>query len=672
MKLIKVAASSLNQTPLDWDGNKQNILQAIELARKEGVSLLCLPELCISGYGCEDAFHSMGVCEMSLKILMELLPASQNMVISVGLPVMYQHSVYNSVCLLVDGRIAGFACKKDLAGDGIHYEPRWFKPWPEGVRSTIEIDNNEYPFGDVYFDIGGINIGFEICEEAWTAKRRGSEMAGKVDVFLDPSASHFAFGKSEIRKRLVQEGSRAFNAVYVYSNLLGCESGRIIYDGDNLIASCGQMLATGPRFSFKDVLVTPFVVDISAVRMSHARAASFQPEYERDLSAIEYDFTWPELSAENLIQPTQPIYEWEESAERKKEEFTRAMALALFDYMRKSKSKGYVVSLSGGADSTAVTVLVALMVELSIKELGIEGFLQKLSHINHIQAPTTEREIIGMLLTTLYQSTSNSSDETRKSAEVIANSLGTQHMEFDVDPIFKEYTNLISDNIGRLLNWTNDDIPLQNLQARVRAPLAWALANLQGKILLTTSNRSEADVGYATMDGDTSGGLCPIGGIDKAFIIEWLRWMEKCGPKGIGTVPALSLVNALKPSAELRPKEFHQTDEDDLMPYPVLVQIEGAAIRDKRKPLEVYLLMRALYKDKYSNSEILRWVERFFRLWGINQWKRERYAPSFHLDDRNVDPKTWCRFPILNGGYKAELEELREYVRREKQDAIHI
>jgi NAD+ synthase (glutamine-hydrolysing) len=101
------------------------------------------------------------------------------------------------------------------------------------------------------------------------------------------------------------------------------------------------------------------------------------------------------------------------------------------------------------------------------------------------------------------------------------------------------------------------------------------------------------------------------------------------------------------------------------MPYDLLDAIERAAIRDKRTPLEVYRLMRAYY-PAYSKADLLCWIERFFRLWSRNQWKRERYAPSFHVDDANLDPKTWCRFPILSGGFERELRELCEVVAREK------
>jgi NAD+ synthase (glutamine-hydrolysing) len=187
------------------------------------------------------------------------------------------------------------------------------------------------------------------------------------------------------------------------------------------------------------------------------------------------------------------------------------------------------------------------------------------------------------------------------------------------------------------------------------------LANVRGALLLATSNRSEAAVGYTTMDGDTCGGLSPIAGIDKAFLRRWLRWMQTTGPAGLAPIPVLELVNNQQPTAELRPASEGQTDEGDLMPYDLLDAVERAAIRDKLMPLEVFRRVRPQFKQ-YSAAQLVAWVERFFRLWCRNQWKRERYAPSFHLDDENLDPKTWCRFPILSGGFERELAELRRVV----------
>jgi NAD+ synthase (glutamine-hydrolysing) len=116
-------------------------------------------------------------------------------------------------------------------------------------------------------------------------------------------------------------------------------------------------------------------------------------------------------------------------------------------------------------------------------------------------------------------------------------------------------------------------------------------------------------------------------------------------------------VNVQDPTAELRPPDQRQTDEEDLMPYELLDAVERAAIRDKKMPLECLLTIEAKFPD-HSRRQLATWVDRFFKLWCRNQWKRERYAPSFHLDDENLDPKTWCRFPILSGGFARELEEM--------------
>src|SRR5690606_34482076 len=128
------------------------------------------------------------------------------------------------------------------------------------------------------------------------------------------------------------------------------------------------------------------------------------------------------------------------------------------------------------------------------------------------------------------------------------------------------------------------------------------------------------------------------------------------GPEGLGPIPALAAVNQQAPTAELRPAEAGQTDETDLMPYDVLDAIEGSAIRDRHTPLEVFEELRPRFAD-LAPVALAGFVERFFTLWCRNQWKRERYAPSFHLDDKNLDPRSWCRFPILSGGFARELDE---------------
>jgi NAD+ synthase (glutamine-hydrolysing) len=651
MTRVRVAAVPLNQTPLDWDGNLANMRAGLLAARREGASVVCMPELCISGYGCEDAFLWPATVEMALEILRELLPDTMGMVVSVGLPLGFEGSVYNCAALLVDGRLLGFVGKRHLAGEGLHYEPRWFRPWPRGVVRNVKVFGVSVPLGDLIFDVGGVRIGFEICEDAWVEERPGFEFArAGVSLVLNPSASHFAFGKHEIRRNIVLSGVRDFNVAYVYCNLLGNEAGRAIYDGDAIIAepsSSGPLVvAETRRLSFCAHTLACATLTLKD------RGKSGEPGGRQ---AINASFSFPEEVTPVTVTSRTP--EANECGELTRQSaLARVLALGLYDYLRKTGARGFVVSLSGGADSAAVATLVWLMVRLGVAELGLEEFIARARLGISV---TSERELCRALLLTAYQATKNSSEVTRSAAREVAEALDAEHHELDLEPIASAYRELCQGVIGRPLSWENDDVALQNIQARVRAPSVWMLANIYGKLLLSTSNRSEAAVGYATMDGDTAGGLCPIGGIDKAFLLKWLKFMETTGLYETGPLPALGAVTAQKPTAELRPKERAQTDEADLMPYVVLDVIERLAIA-RRRPMPVVLEEVTRRFENYEEADLRLWVGRFYRLFAQNQWKRERYAPSFHLDDANLDPKTWCRFPILSGGFRRELRHLEK------------
>ena len=548
MKLIKVAAGVLNQTPLDWERNLQNIISAVQQARKQRVAILCLPEMCITGYGCEDTFYSPGVQATALDMLQRVVPLTEGITTCVGLPIMYAGGIFNAVCLLSNQQIIGLVAKQHLAGDGIHYEQRWFKAWPEGVQGGLRIGDRKYPLGDLLFQIGGIRIGFEICEDAWVGSRPGASHAARgADFILNPSASHFAFGKHEVRRRFVIEGSRAFNVSYIYANLVGNESGRAIFDGDAMIASSGELMATGPRLSFQQMMLTTSTVDIEKTRMIRARTSSFEPDLdgdETDVIRAEFDYGETGIERCSLDEPA-----WTRSEDIKCEEFTRCVALGLLDYMLKSRSFGFVVSLSGGVDSASAAVLVSTAFRLAALELGFDGLLQRLQPISHRfgRKPENINDLVQELLTTVYQRAKNSSDVTRDAARDVAQAIGAMHLELDVEPMVQAYTQAVEKAMQLDLNWTDHDISLQNIQSRARAPGVWMIANLKNALLVSTSNRSEAAVGYATMDGDTSGGLSPLAGIDKAFLERWLRWMESIGPATLSPLPPFTRSTSSSP-----------------------------------------------------------------------------------------------------------------------------
>ncbi|HEX8425307.1 NAD(+) synthase [Hymenobacter sp.] len=646
---MRIAGGALNQIPFDWTHNLRVIREAIEQAKAAGVELLCLPELCLTGYGCEDLFLSDWLPEQALAHLQQVRPWTEGICVVVGLPVRLNHHTYNTAAVLRDGQILGFAAKQFLANDGVHYEPRFFYPWPAGETTTVTWEGEEWTLGDMIFEHQGVKFGFEICEDAWRADnvRPACRLQGRVDLIVNPSASHFAMSKTDLRYQLVLRASRNFNCTYLYANLLGNEAGRITYDGEILVARNGHLLQRNQLMSFKEV----------------------------DLEYADVDFTTPlEPVALDAIDPLPAPDEYRE--------LNQALSLALFDYMRKARSRGFVLSLSGGADSCLCAVSVAEMVRLGTTELGTAEFMRRsgcftTEEIEAIAGPVApapdqnmpgpkdasltdpdqqqreiNKQLTRRLLTCAYQGTVNSSDDTFNSAKELADSIGAVFYNWEIDQEVTGYVGKIQSALNRELSWKTDDLALQNIQARVRAPAIWLLANVQNCLLITTSNRSEASVGYCTMDGDTAGSISPIGGVDKDFVKKWLVWAQT----ELG-YPALSHVNNLQPTAELRPLEEKQTDERDLMPYVLLNRIERLAFYNRLSPQQV--LATLVQEEPSIDPEQLKtYVKRFYSLWSRNQWKRERYAPSFHLDDYNVDPRSWLRFPILSGGYTEELSKL--------------
>jgi NAD+ synthase (glutamine-hydrolysing) len=618
--ILKIASATLNQMPLDWDTNLDHIKTAITEARDLKADILCLPELCITGYGCEDLFLSNWVSERAISLIPPISRYCGDVTVLVGLPIWLNNHNYNCVCVIQNKKVIGVNAKQFLANDGVHYEPRWFTPWLSGELDTLNIDGYEVPFGDFQFHVRDVYCGIEICEDAWRSNRPACRLKDKgIQLILNPSASHFAIGKSVRRKKLVEDSSKTFQCAYVYANLLGNEAGRMIYDGECLIAHGGRMIQQNKRLSFKDVNVITADINFRDPKRSHA------------------DFNYENLD--------------------RNEEFVRAVSLGLFDYMRKSRNRGFVLSLSGGADSSSNVVLVAEMTKRGLQELGLNQFLKKLGRsdleekIKDGNEKEIWRSINNSILTCAYQATKNSSEETLEAARILSEFVGSTFFYWNIDEEVNSYTQKIEKVVGRKLNWELDDITLQNIQARTRSPIIWMLANHLRSILITTSNRSEGDVGYATMDGDTSGSLAPIAGIDKYFILKWLKWAEK----HLG-YSALHHVNNLEPTAELRPREQDQSDERDLMPYKILVEIEKLAIFRHLSPSTVYFQLKS--KNLTDNQSLKLYIIKFYQLWARNQWKRERIAPAFHLDDFNVDPRTWCRFPILSGSYAKEIEEL--------------
>ena len=627
MKKIKLCSVSMKTTPMDFQGNLEKILNCIDNEKCENSDLILFPELCISGYACEDNFYSPYIWKESLRSLNKIREKSENKIIVVGLPFFLSPFLYNCAVVLHDKKILGIVPKMHLANTGVHYEKRWFRDGFNNKTDTY-LDGELIPFGNLFFKNEHFSFGIEICEDSWVSSKPSAlHSHSGADIILSMGASHFAFKKQNTRRQLFKESSRSQNNIYIYSNLNGNESGRIIFEGGTIVLQNGEIIKEGKRLHFSDSEINNVVLDLDLTKQN--RAKNYRESYveiKEESFLINHNY--------QMSPNIEPISETEKILELDLyQDFNSAVTLGLFDYLIKSKASGFTLSLSGGADSSACAVLIFLMKNYAKRELGSDIFIK--NNIN-------ENE----LLVTLYQETKNNSEETKNYAKLLTDELGIKHYEIQIDTVIDWITENISEKLGIKTNWKEHDLSLQNIQARARSPIIWFMANLKNHLLISTGNRSEASVGYTTMDGDSSGSICPIAGVSKEFILKWLDYMRTTNEfKQYFT--SLEFITQKKPTAELKPLVELQEDEKDLMPYPILQKIEFEYVYNGRREDELFYILKSTCSD-VSEEELIKYINKFISFFKKSQWKRERLPPSFHLDEYGLDPKSSYRFPILS------------------------
>lgn len=673
-----LAIASLNQTVGDWEGNERRSLEAIAAARDAGAKLLLLPEMCVSGYSLGDRLLRTGTVERSWDRLLRLAEASRGMAIAAGLPVLFEGVLYNAMGLLADGKLAGLVAKENLAVGDVEYENRYFTPWPHG--RLVEYrgpDGAVVPLGTQMFELPGLGtVAFEICEDAWKGIRPGSTYAlAGAEILMNPSASWFTIGKHRARRRMVEQISREDHCVYMYASLLGCDATRLIFDGSLILAMNGRTLAEGDRFVFtRDWAMIHQVVDLSELRhvrmeegswrdqLGRARAGTFgaSPSVVRVPGDYSTDAESPP-PAPYWIPPEPPhpdpsLKYLEGSAldgraitERDLNhlELELALALGLRDYVRKSGIKKLCLALSGGRDSAMVALIVARMYKYWHPDLPKDDL----------------KRLVGEKFVCAYMATENSGGATHDAAVAVAREIGATFLDGQIQPALTSAHEAVEAMTGEDLSWSEarHDLTLQNIQARLRGMLIWTVANIHNALLLVTSNKSEAAVGYTTMDGDSSGGVAPIADVPKSLVKLYLAWARQ-----FHALAGFDRVDVMEATAELRPPGRAQTDEADLMPFPVLDQLMFAFVQLGLDPAEMFRRLWPAMKGAYDGDyrAFAAHVKKFVRLFCFAQWKRERFAISFRVTAFDLDPKTGFRFPPVQAPFTEELADLDRLVER--------
>lgn len=635
MRLVKIGVGCVSPRVGDLRGNRTLLEQLIEHARADGVTLLVTPELGISGYSLGDRVLWDDFPDRCFDEVETLAARCTDIDVFVGTPVHDESRIYNGLALLTGGEIAGITLKQFLPNYGIFYEGRQWTGWSHGTTRIRGL-----PAGELLYRLPYGIVGAEICEDAWSVNAPSRRLAlHGAEIIVNGSASPFTAGKQARRRRIVAGAADALMAAYAYANLLGCDSSRLVFDGGGMIAAPGHGLTEGTRLSTDAWTLTTAVVDLAALESQRTANSTWRTTTLRAAPDPTHPEIVPAMRAHKPLDakqaPVQPGSTYylpasqptHSTTEDLLDDILDALSLGVRDYFVRAEAfDRFLVALSGGRDS-ALTLVAAWRATLALPD----------------RADPAERIACRYLPTQQF-----SSSDTRLAAVGLANELG---VEVNVISIQEEF-DLAQKVLERMVGGTAEIKPVarENAQARIRGAMMLNWANCVNGLVLVTSNMSEFAVGYYTTGGDNQGGFAPISGIPKTLVNRLLRRAAERW-----SLSSVEAILALAPSAELAED---QSDEAELMPYPVLDDILFLFAADRRTPVDVWRLVCTKYPD--DDPERLRgWVAQFVRLFTQNQWKRDQSPVGLKMLELDLDPTTGFRFPVLQS-IEDDLKRLAE------------
>ncbi|HEY6085890.1 MAG TPA: NAD+ synthase, partial [Nitrospira sp.] len=533
MRTFRIAMVQMNPTVGDLDGNVRRIIGWLREAGKAKPDLVAFPELAITGYPPEDLLLKPRFVEDNRRALNQVVRASRDLVavlgyvghgstadirasassvISAG-----RHDLYNAAAIIARRKVVTTYGKWHLPNYGVFDESRYFNP---GRRLPL-------------ITVNGTVVGVNICEDIWLPEgptRR--QAAGGAEIIVNINASPFNVGKSRLREQMLATRARDNHVIVTYTNTVGGQD-ELVFDGHSVILDhTGDIIARAKGFE-EDLLIADLNVEAvsrakTAGGLKAAATGKMSPPFDRVVVKM------PMLKKRTRIVPAiEPLAD-------PLDEVYRALTMGVRDYVKKNGFERVVIGLSGGIDS-------ALTAVIAVDAVG-------------------PKNVLGVFMPSPY-----TSRESREDTVELVRRLGIRLQTMPITPTLTSYLRTLKS----AFHGTGVDATEENLQARIRGNLLMALSNKFGHLVLTTGNKSEMSVGYATLYGDMAGGFAVIKDVPKTMVYELAKRRNRLGEKTV--IPKRSLDRP--PTAELRP---NQKDEDSLPPYAVLDPILKAYVEDDR------------------------------------------------------------------------------------------
>ncbi|RME63134.1 MAG: NAD+ synthase, partial [Nitrospirae bacterium] len=569
MKTLRVGLAQINTTVGALKANAEKIKEHITRAYEAGCHIVVFPELAITGYPPEDLLLKPQFIEDNLAALRDVADHTPDIVAIVGF-VDRTRDIHNAAAVIHNGKVVDLYHKNFLPNYGVFDERRYFA---EGRRA---------PLYKLHTEKGEVLFGINICEDIWFPEgpHRKQALSG-AELLININSSPYHRGKYQERERMLCTRAFDSHAVLVYLNSVGGQD-ELVFDGASMVVSeKGSLVFRAEQFKESFYVVD---LDLEAVfmqRLHDPKTRVFLTEPPEELIEI---YLGPRKDTD--LEPSASAEVLEEE-----EEIYSALLLGTRDYVQKNGFSHVLVGLSGGIDSSLVATI-------ATDALGPE-------------------RVVGVLMPSEF-----TSKESIEDAEALARALSIKTYTIPITEIFHAYLNTLKVVFKDL----PFDVTEENIQARIRGNILMALSNKFGYLVLTTGNKSEMSVGYATLYGDMAGGFAVIKDVPKTMVYKLARWRNQRAP----VIPERVLKKP--PSAELRP---NQKDTDSLPPYEALDPILQAYIEEDKSFEEIL----ELTCDRACVEKVLKMIDR-------SEYKRRQAPPGIKITERAFGKDR--RFPITN------------------------
>lgn len=656
MRNITIGLASLNTQVGDFVGNTGKVEAAARQMAQHGCAVGCFQEQVISGYPCEDLVQWTGFVEQQWTSLHRLAALSLELAplaMTVGVTVAHCGHLYNCVAVICNGQVLGLVPKQKLPTYNVFYEGRTLSPGRPGQLD----DCLGIPLGDLLFRFPFGTLAVEVCEDIWSpdGPMRRRAYCG-AELIINASASPWRAGVVDTRREMVRTRAADNECTVVYVNQYGGQDA-LVFDGGGFVYQNGRPVLEAERWIEH---VSTCRVDLDATAIRRRSGTTWRTDAHDFLSChpavhtVVSEAGLKAVSLEPAGLPAEPPFSFipaeaqlvPSSQQQYFEDLISAMVTGLAGYVEKTGAFQRVgIALSGGKDSV-LTLLIAWM--YAKKRFADEP------------SDETRAAKVRDFICCFSMPTRFNSETTRSISKDLCEALGVSFHEASIEDAFAREVEAAQAMLGP--NGQLTAVTLQNIQARIRGERMWNWSNSASALWLQTGNMSERAVGYTTIGGDLMGGYSLIGNMPKTVVIALLRYLYR----QLGFIVDVSSLNTLlqtKASAELAE---NQSDEDDLMPFPVLDACFALFAGDKLMPAELYLRLRAMYTDEqlvrlypaYRRGLLKEWVRRFAKLFVSSIFKWVQVPQAVHLGPLDLDRERALQLPVVQSRAWLQLEQL--------------